>query len=172
MSLWHHGIKGMHWGIRRTPEELGHEPKLRTLGVESDNSKDKINLIVDSSGKTIKMKGEYWTSDKGFAIHPNKIKRFCLLPGSKHSEHFFRVGYTQEDNYRLFHDIEEAFDPEKAIDHRTDSKGIGSYSIPMYLGVNDKRLFRIVWKDEKSIGLPKFVTAHIDDELEKELGLK
>lgn len=22
----HHGIKGMHWGIRRTPEQLGHKP--------------------------------------------------------------------------------------------------------------------------------------------------
>ena len=22
--LEHHGIKGMHWGIRRTPEQLGH----------------------------------------------------------------------------------------------------------------------------------------------------
>ena len=21
----HHGIKGMHWGIRRTPEQLGHK---------------------------------------------------------------------------------------------------------------------------------------------------
>lgn len=23
-TIYHHGIKGMHWGIRRTPEELGH----------------------------------------------------------------------------------------------------------------------------------------------------
>ena len=26
-SIYHHGIKGMHWGIRRTPEQLGHPRK-------------------------------------------------------------------------------------------------------------------------------------------------
>ena len=25
--LMHHGIKGQKWGVRRTPEELGHRPK-------------------------------------------------------------------------------------------------------------------------------------------------
>lgn len=25
-ELYHHGIKGMKWGIRRTPAQLGHKP--------------------------------------------------------------------------------------------------------------------------------------------------
>lgn len=29
-SLEHYGIKGMHWGVRRTPEQLGHK-KARVL---------------------------------------------------------------------------------------------------------------------------------------------
>ena len=23
-EIWHHGIKGMKWGVRHTPEQLGH----------------------------------------------------------------------------------------------------------------------------------------------------
>lgn len=25
-ELYHHGVKGMKWGVRRSPKELGHEP--------------------------------------------------------------------------------------------------------------------------------------------------
>lgn len=28
--LEHHGIKGMKWGVRRTPEQLGHRPSARS----------------------------------------------------------------------------------------------------------------------------------------------
>ena len=102
----------MKWGVRRTPEELGHKPKGKSIRAKSGKS---------------------------------------------------------EDTLRLFYDLEESFDLKKAMDHRTDSQGIKSYSIPMYLGVREKRLFRTAWQNEKSVSLPKFVTAHIDDELEKEL---
>ena len=26
-AIYHHGIKGMKWGVRRSPEELGHTKK-------------------------------------------------------------------------------------------------------------------------------------------------
>lgn len=39
--LMHHGIKGMKWGVRRTPEQLGHQREKR------DEMK---NRIVRSSG--------------------------------------------------------------------------------------------------------------------------
>lgn len=31
LILEHHGVKGMHWGVRRTPEQLGHKKKGLTL---------------------------------------------------------------------------------------------------------------------------------------------
>lgn len=29
-AMKHHGIKGMKWGVRRTPEQLGHRPSARS----------------------------------------------------------------------------------------------------------------------------------------------
>lgn len=40
-ELYHHGIKGMKWGIRRTPEQLGHHEERR---------EEIKNRIVRSSG--------------------------------------------------------------------------------------------------------------------------
>jgi hypothetical protein len=42
-EIWHHGIKGMHWGERRTPEQLGHAPK----GGKKSESKPKVEPHED-----------------------------------------------------------------------------------------------------------------------------
>jgi hypothetical protein len=39
--LEHHGILGMHWGIRRTPEQLGHELAKKRKGFEKYSEKAK-----------------------------------------------------------------------------------------------------------------------------------
>lgn len=63
--LEHHGIKGMHWGIRRTPEELGHKVskarekfekygKKASTAAESGNTKafDKYKKKAEKTYKT------------------------------------------------------------------------------------------------------------------------
>lgn len=35
-ELYHHGIKGMKWGVRRSPEQLGHKPQAQN---RTDTSK-------------------------------------------------------------------------------------------------------------------------------------
>lgn len=46
-KLYHYGIKGMHWGVRRTPEELGYTSGYRsgTLKIKSMPRSKDINNI-------------------------------------------------------------------------------------------------------------------------------
>ena len=47
-ELYHHGIKGMKWGVRRTPARLGHD----TGGVDLQKAKKKVdaaNTIVNET---------------------------------------------------------------------------------------------------------------------------
>ena len=47
-ELYHHGVKGMKWGVRRTPSQLGHD----TGGIDLQKTKKKVeaaNTIVNES---------------------------------------------------------------------------------------------------------------------------
>lgn len=39
-ELYHHGIKGMKWGVRRTPEQLGHKKKKNIFNRQRRNESD------------------------------------------------------------------------------------------------------------------------------------
>lgn len=45
--LWHYGIKGMKWGVRRTQEELGHAPKGREAKkpVNEGRAKEQLRIL-------------------------------------------------------------------------------------------------------------------------------
>lgn len=40
-ELYHYGIKGMRWGVRRTPEQLGHKRVKKTSGVKLNADDEK-----------------------------------------------------------------------------------------------------------------------------------
>lgn len=51
-ELYHHGIKGMKWGIRRTPEQLGHPRSTR----RKSKSKDYKRASVRAKATTAELK--------------------------------------------------------------------------------------------------------------------
>lgn len=52
--LKHHGVKGQKWGVRRTPEELGHKPPIKEV---LEKSRARSTIVVDAirSGEVSKV---------------------------------------------------------------------------------------------------------------------
>ncbi len=144
-GLYHYGVKGMKWGVRRTPEQLGH-----------------LKCTVDKSKEHSIMSNETVLSKKGFMINGSKIVDFLLKPKAKHSHEFFNVGYTPQDSRRLFEDIEKGYDLSKATDV-VKINDIEKFSIFMNLGITSKRPFRTVWQIDGQNSKPRLITAHRED---------
>lgn len=145
-ALYHHGIKGMHWGIRRSKDELGY----------GSNGTDK----VAKAEKSVKMNGKYYESEKGFFADPRKLTSYCLDPMKKHSKEFFDDGYTQDDAEKLFRDIEKGFDLSKRGPDRVGKSGFVTYAIPMNLGVTRVREYTTAWADTGPVGKPVLVSVY------------
>ena len=96
-------------------------------------------------------------------IHPDKINKFLLKPGAKHSKEFFDVGYNENDYERLFNDITSEFDNSKVLDIKKNEDGTEDFSTFMYLGVNNKKRFRIVWRKDTPESKPRLITGHRED---------
>ena len=140
-SIWHHGIKGQRWGVRRSLEELGHE--------------------VAKSVASAKM-GDTYHSAKGFTVAVAKLAGYCLNPKQKHFKDFSDVGYTEDDSDLLFQHLEEGFDlSKKSADHPGHNGGT-KFSIPMNLGVTEKRTFTTSWHLAPGASEPKFTSAYRD----------
>lgn len=152
-EIFHYGVKGMKWGVLRSPEQLGHV----TGGKQGVEKSDQSGTIEEAS----------YRSPKGFVVDRSKITEFCLKAGAKHSDQFFHLGYKEEDSARLLHDIEEGYDSNLKTLLETYSSGVSKYSIPMELGVTHKRWFRTVWTDDGPDGTDRLITAYIDRRLKR-----
>jgi hypothetical protein len=150
--LVHYGVKGMKWGVRRTPEQLGHTTK----------------SAVEKAQKAVKIVDGIYHSSKGFTADSRKFTSYCLKPGTEHADEFFGLGYKPTDADRLFRDIEKGFDLSKKRDSMPVGKTKEKFSIPMSLGVTATKLFRTVWQNDGPDKAARFITAYVDRRLEED----
>ena len=90
----------------------------------------------------------------------SKIRKYLLDPTKAHFAEFEAVGYREQDDLRLFLDIEEQFDIDKAMFDRKYPNGDTGFSIIMQLGVETSKPFRTCWSLSSYIPIARFVTAY------------
>lgn len=75
-ELEHFGIKGMKWGVRRTPEQLGHKPKAKSP-VEKWKAKqlNKIDKAYNKTYKALDKAAAENPDDKSIGEYVKKLKK-------------------------------------------------------------------------------------------------
>lgn len=147
-SIWHHGIKGQKWGVRRTLEQLGHDSSATDP--------------VAKAGKGVKIVNGTYHSSKGFTAAAAKFAKYFLDPEKPHAKEFFEAGYKESDSDFLFKHIEEGFDMSKRTGTRKNERGQEQFRIPMNLGVVQKKPFTTSWQIDKEGDKPKLTSAYRD----------
>lgn len=144
--------------FRRMSENFLDEDNRRMYGKKADEWKKTAENYIDNSSRSGIIK-----ASERIEIHPDKINKFLLKPGAKHSKEFFDVGYNENDYERLFNDITSEFDNSKVLDIKKNEDGTEDFSTFMYLGVNNKKRFRIVWRKDTPESKPRLITGHRED---------
>ena len=144
--------------FRRMSENFLDEDNRRVYGKKADEWKKTAENYIDNSSRSGIIK-----ASERIEIHHDKINKFLLKPGAKHSKEFFDVGYNENDYERLFNDITSEFDNSKVLDIKKNEDGTEDFSTFMYLGVNNKKRFRIVWRKDTPESKPRLITGHRED---------
>lgn len=78
-ELYHHGVKGMKWGVRRTPAQLGHKTNKNMRGWSKDAKaaeRIKQKNIHQMTNKEIQQLNKRMELEKNYRnLNPNKVKK-------------------------------------------------------------------------------------------------
>ena len=139
------------WGQGRHAEWLKQKNGGKAVAKSSGNG-------IISLRKPLRIDMQYFAK-----IPPDKINKFLLKPGAKHSKEFFDVGYKESDYELLVNDLLNGFSNGEIVDRIVFSNDVERFSIFMQLGVKKKKRFRSVWQKDTPESEPRLITAHRED---------
>lgn len=73
--LEHYGVLGMKWGVRRTPEQLGHKPSSKKKTADLKSTVKKVGSAVVSKSKTVIEAGKKKLAEKKSVKMESKTKK-------------------------------------------------------------------------------------------------
>lgn len=101
--LYHHGVKGMKWGIHRTPEQLGHRVGVgHVKGLSKDPKPKKlpkgiVKPIVENSNSAV-------TDDEKYKIHKTISKKAREIESSQNSKKLKALRAEMDAAYKEYQD--------------------------------------------------------------------
>lgn len=98
--LAHFGVKGMHWGVRRTPEQLGYKK-----GKTDNRSEDKkeVDSLRKRSSKTLSNKElEKITKRMNLERQYSDLKRKEISAGEQYVNSVFKYATTAAAVYGMY----------------------------------------------------------------------
>ena len=80
-EIWHHGIKGMKWGVRHTPEQLGHKTGSKSTKKDDESHEDykkahDTKSVKKMSDAELRARLNRLNMEKQYSqMNPNRVER-------------------------------------------------------------------------------------------------
>ena len=154
-ELYHHGVKGMKWGVRRTPEQLGHKP---TRGErKADKYGEKENRYWHKEALARTTRGKNKMGDKRID-YEYKAKQQSAINNATTKKEKFRQKHGAEQIAR-----EYAMDADKAwmrMDRARSERDKKKYDIESFNAQSKSDYFKKMSESNSTLDRIKFAAKN------------